>query len=198
MKRKQRSASSIDILIPSRKKPKSKEKNKPTLPPNSPPVSRSGPWWSQRSAIVSSLLTKPFHSVVDDKPLTWISRTEYQSDSPYYAQVHTQRNLKQKRQRKHTTGMSKKKFEIDDIMRSRKIRVMPTTQQKLIFHNHWVNTARYLYNETLRMVEHEGYTGRKENCKALLLDYFFLVFLFLNFHVTQYNKFVEMLSLDCL
>jgi hypothetical protein len=53
---------------------------------------------------------------------------------------------------KRTTSLSKKQLEEDEILRTRKIRIQPTKEQKLLFQR-WFGITRFVYNEALFFIE---------------------------------------------
>jgi DNA-binding MarR family transcriptional regulator len=55
---------------------------------------------------------------------------------------------------KHTTGLSKKVLDEDEMLRTRRIRIQPTERQKKLFHR-WFGIARFVYNEALRLITEE-------------------------------------------
>lgn len=55
---------------------------------------------------------------------------------------------------KHSTGLSKKVLNEDEMLRTRRIRIQPTESQKKLFHR-WFGITRFVYNEALRLITEE-------------------------------------------
>ncbi len=65
------------------------------------------------------------------------------------------RSFHEEKNRKHTTGLSKKVLEEDKLLRTRRIRIHPTEEQKKLFQR-WFGIIRLVYNEALRFVTEKG------------------------------------------
>ncbi len=77
---------------------------------------------------------------------------------------------KEKKNVIHKTGLSKKKYGEDEILRSRKILLQPTPEQKEIIQE-WMRITRFVYNITCRYVKEENIKNPNfKMLKSILLN----------------------------
>jgi hypothetical protein len=100
----------------------------------------------------------------DKEILSWINKETRigNTPSPSYSMISICPCHKKKAAKK-TTSLSKKNLKEDEVLRTRRIRIKPTEEQKKSFHR-WFGITRRVYNEALWMIT-EG--GRKPNFKPL-------------------------------
>lgn len=120
-----------------------------------------GPWWNDRKKEMSPWLTYDIKKVKQTK-LAWIKKDITKATYPLVDIKRDPSLQKEKKVVKPKTGLSKKKLEEDEVMRSLKIRIKPTPEQKQTFHKMF-SVTRFVYNKAIDRVR----GGWKPNFKSL-------------------------------
>ena len=121
------------------------------------------PWWNSQSAKISNLLPISRNAPLNQGHLNWITTSK--SDTfrkPLQVEFHPPR---EKKIATHTTGLSEEVVMDDEVLRSLKVRILPTMEQKEMFH-HYFEITRFIYNKcidwTMRGPHKPNFTSLKK------------------------------------
>lgn len=106
------------------------------------------PWWDYRKQELSGWLTFG-DKTKNNSHLSWIRKTNTQSSYPFI-DVKNQ-FLETKKIVKHSNNLSKQEIGDDEVLRSLKIRIKPTEDQKKRFHKIF-GATRFVYNKAIDFV----------------------------------------------
>lgn len=110
------------------------------------------PWWDHRKQQLSEWLTFGDDLRRQSKKLSWIQKSETSPSSPPSIEVRSQFQEETKIVN-HSNNLSKEELnEYHQILRSLKIRIKPTEEQKKIFHKIF-GVTRFVYNKAIDFVK---------------------------------------------
>ena len=102
-------------------------------------------WWTKEKEDMLQVESIRSCSSLDDKDISWTKKLVEQSSLSEGVLFSSKNLMKQTKQVVHKTGLSKKVLADDEIIRSRKILLKPTSEQKIKIQE-WMRITRFVYN----------------------------------------------------
>ena len=123
------------------------------------------PWWDNRKKELSSLLSFGNSSKTNTN-LSWIKKSE---TTPSYPDITIHSSFtEEKKIVVHTNNLSKQEIGEDEVIRSLKVRIKPTKEQKEKFHKIF-GVTRFVYNKAVDWVN-QGHKPAFKKLKSILLN----------------------------
>ena len=125
-------------------------------------------WWTKEKEDMLQVESICSCSSLDDKDISWTKKLVEQSSLSEGVLFSSKNLMKQTKQVVHKTGLSKKVLADDEIIRSRKILLKPTSEQKKKIQE-WMRITRFVYNLAHHFVNDLEYECKFFTLKTIIL-----------------------------